>query len=78
MVKPVKKPKQVEKLKKQDKELAKLPSLKEEDERFKKGESFLRRLIRPRMIEVDLKKLDSARKATIKQGAKPKRSAKRR
>ncbi|MBN1544912.1 hypothetical protein JW898_05640 [Candidatus Woesearchaeota archaeon] len=71
----------MEKLKKQDKELAKLPSIKEEDARFRKSESFLRRLIRPRRIEVDLKKLDSARKAVIKKEAKrakSKRSAKRR
>ncbi|MBW2997447.1 hypothetical protein KY349_03870 [Candidatus Woesearchaeota archaeon] len=41
----IKKKKQVEKLKKQDKALAKLPSLEKEKKSFKKGESLLERLL---------------------------------
>ena len=41
----IKKKKQVEKLKKQDKELERLPSIAKENKRMKKGESLLERLL---------------------------------
>jgi hypothetical protein len=45
MVKPLKKSlkKQLQKLKEQDKKLEELPSIKSEEKKFEKGESFLKR-----------------------------------
>jgi hypothetical protein len=48
--------KRIEKLKRQDKELDKL-TLKKEESRFRKGESYLKRLIVPTRVETDVKKL---------------------
>ena len=66
MMKPDKK--QIEKLKKQDKELAKLAPDKE-SKKFKSGEAYLKRLLKVERIEVDIKKLTvpSRKKAKGKQ-----------
>ena len=47
----IKKNKEVENLKKQDKVLATLPSLKKEKEVFKKGEGLLSRLLRRKSVK---------------------------
>ncbi|MBW2971701.1 hypothetical protein KY359_01570 [Candidatus Woesearchaeota archaeon] len=78
MVRPDKK--KLEKLKKQDKMLAKLPSMDQEKRRFDKGESLLKRLIKPKRIELDLREMESARKAQLKKnktGSRQKSAKKR-
>jgi hypothetical protein len=76
MVKPRKK--KVEKLKKQDKKLSELPSLKEEKTRFEKGESFLKRLLRPRKLEVNVKEVRRSSKALSKKARPAKKKQKKR
>jgi hypothetical protein len=49
--------KKVKILKKQDKELAHLPKIEKEEKVFKKSEGFLKRLLHPQPVEVDIKKL---------------------
>ena len=47
----------VEKLKKEDKGFK---DLKKEEKIFKKGENFLKKLVKPQPIEIDLKELEKA------------------
>jgi hypothetical protein len=68
MVRPKKE--QLEKLKKQDKELAKLPSLEQEKKRFKKGESLLKKMTRTQTVEFDLHQLAHSRKTKLKRKKK--------
>ena len=58
--------KKIEKLKKQDKELSKLPSIEDEKRRFRKGESLLERLLRPKKLEVNPKEVRRAGRAVSK------------
>lgn len=73
----IRKKKEVEKLKKQDKELAKLPSLAKEKKRFKKGESVLERWSKKQAIESDVFKLARSRKPLLKKKAKKKKKPKK-
>ena len=75
MVRPNKK--KLEKLKQQDKELAKLPSMEEEKKKFKKGESMLERWSRKSKLAISLKKLKrekSSQMKSIKKQVKRKKS----
>lgn len=58
----IKEKKAVEKLKKQDKQLAKLPSLDKEKKIFSKGESFLSRLIKRKKVKTPIKKAKPTKK----------------
>jgi hypothetical protein len=58
--------KQLDKLKKQDKELEHLPSMKTEKKVFKKGESLLDKWTKPKKVKFDLKQLSRSKKENIK------------
>ena len=59
--------KKLEKMKKQDRELSKLPSLDEEKKRFKKGESLLQRLAKKVKPSVSLSKLKKENQKQMKE-----------
>ena len=62
----IKKKKAVEKLKNQDRQLAKLPSLDKEKKVFSKGESVLSRLIRRKKVKEPIKKSKQTKKKKLR------------
>jgi hypothetical protein len=58
------------KLERDDEALARMPAIKDELKLFRKEEAYLKRLVKPQRLEVDLKLLEKARKESLRKEKK--------